>query len=174
MSLSLIGIIIVQVYWFNTSFKNNDEQFQFHVRQVIGSVADKLQKQEAVDFYKKYDKLKDSIGQAPKKSDLLQFYYIQKNAKTNQTIVYSSSLIQEDYNISSAFFDKNNSKGIIPNFSSNRKTEIFNGNSIDKSNTSRNNKADVKIEKSGTFARSKRVLITNCDWMSCDEYFFMD
>ena len=25
MSLSLIGIILVQVYWFNTSFKNNDE-----------------------------------------------------------------------------------------------------------------------------------------------------
>jgi two-component system phosphate regulon sensor histidine kinase PhoR len=30
MSLSLIGIILVQVYWFNTSFKNNDEQFKFH------------------------------------------------------------------------------------------------------------------------------------------------
>jgi two-component system, OmpR family, phosphate regulon sensor histidine kinase PhoR len=39
MSLSLIGIILVQVYWFNTSFKNNDEQFKFHVKQVIGNVA---------------------------------------------------------------------------------------------------------------------------------------
>jgi two-component system phosphate regulon sensor histidine kinase PhoR len=50
MSLSLIGIILVQVYWFNTSFKNNDEQFKFHVTQVMGNVAAKLQKQEAYSF----------------------------------------------------------------------------------------------------------------------------
>ena len=56
MSLSLIGIILVQVYWFNTSFRNNDEQFKFHVKQVIGTVADKIQKQEAYTFYNKYNK----------------------------------------------------------------------------------------------------------------------
>jgi two-component system phosphate regulon sensor histidine kinase PhoR len=67
MSLSLIGIILVQVYWFNTSFKNNDEQFRFHVTQVIGNVADKLQKEEAFSFIDKYKKLKDSIGKEPKK-----------------------------------------------------------------------------------------------------------
>lgn len=157
MSLSLIGIILVQVYWFNTSFKNNDEQFKFNVRQVLGNVSDKLQKQEAVDFFKKYDKLKDSIGKAPKKSDLLQFYYVQKNSKTNQTIVYSSSLIEEDYNISSTFFDKNNDKKLIPNFSSNRKTEVFNGNNVDNPQTSINPKPDLKIEKSGTLDILKNV-----------------
>lgn len=46
MSLSLIGIILVQVYWFNTSFRNNDEQFKFHVKQVIGNVAQKLEQHE--------------------------------------------------------------------------------------------------------------------------------
>jgi len=51
MSLSLIGIILVQVYWFNTSFQNNDEQFKFHVKQVIGNVANKLQKQEEYAYY---------------------------------------------------------------------------------------------------------------------------
>ena len=44
MSLSLIGIILVQVYWFSTSFQNNDEQFKFHVKQVIGSVSELEQK----------------------------------------------------------------------------------------------------------------------------------
>ena len=47
MSLSLIGIILVQVYWFNSSFKNNDEQFKYHVTQVIGNVADKLEQAES-------------------------------------------------------------------------------------------------------------------------------
>ena len=158
MSLSLIGIILVQVYWFNTSFKNNDEQFKFNAKQVISNVSENLQKQEALDFFKKYDKLKDSIGKAPRKSDLLQFYYVQKNAKTNQTIVYSSSLIEEDYNISTSIFDKNNDKNQIPNFSSNRKTEVFNGNNIDKiSKNIANSKPDIKIEKSGTLDILKNV-----------------
>jgi two-component system, OmpR family, phosphate regulon sensor histidine kinase PhoR len=157
MSLSLIGIILVQVYWFSTSFKNNDEQFKFHVKQVIGSVADKFQKQEAYDFVKKYDQLKDSIGKTPKKSDLLQFYYVQKNAITHQTIVYSNSLIAEDYNISSTFFDKKNENKNIKNFSSKRKTEIFNGNALDNNNAKLNANPDVKIEKSGTLDILKNV-----------------
>jgi two-component system phosphate regulon sensor histidine kinase PhoR len=43
MSLSLIGIILVQVYWFDKSFENNEEQFKYHVKQVLGNVANKLQ-----------------------------------------------------------------------------------------------------------------------------------
>ena len=92
MSLSLIGIILVQVYWFNTSFKNNDEQFKFHVKQVIGNVAGKLQKQEEYSFYDRYNHYKDSTGKAPRKNDLLEFYYVQKNPRTNKTIVYSNSI----------------------------------------------------------------------------------
>ena len=93
MSLSLIGIILVQVYWFNTSFKNNDEQFKFHVKQVIGNVADKLQKQEAYSFYDKINHYKDSTGKVPKKDDLLEFYYVQKNPRTDKTIIYFNSYI---------------------------------------------------------------------------------
>ena len=157
MSLSLIGIILVQLYWFSASFKNNDEQFKFHVKQVIGNVADKFQKQEAYDFVKKYDQLKDSIGKSPKKSDLLQFYYVQKNAVTNQTIVYSNSLIAEDYNISSTFFDKNADSKNIKNYSSKRKTEIFNGNNLDNNSATANARPDIKIEKSGTLDILKNV-----------------
>lgn len=67
MSLSLIGIILVQVYWFDKSFENNEEQFKFHVKQVLGNVANKLQKYEAYTFYEKYNHVKDSIGKALKK-----------------------------------------------------------------------------------------------------------
>jgi len=40
MSLSLIGIILVQLYLINTSLKDNDEQFKYHVKQVLGNVAE--------------------------------------------------------------------------------------------------------------------------------------
>jgi two-component system phosphate regulon sensor histidine kinase PhoR len=92
---------LVQVYWFNTSFKNNDEQFKFHVTQVMGNVAAKLQSKKRIVFYDKYNHYKDSTGKIPQKDDLLEFYYVQKNTRTNKTIVYSNSIISEDYKISS-------------------------------------------------------------------------
>jgi two-component system phosphate regulon sensor histidine kinase PhoR len=149
MSLSLIGIILVQVYWFNTSFKNNDEQFKFHVKQVIGNVADKLQKQEAYSFYDKYNHYKDSTGKIPKKNDLLEFYYVQKNPRTNKTIIYSNSIISEDYNISSTFFDKKFDSERFKNFNSRRVTEVYNNNNIDNSGVQQSLIPDVRIEKSG-------------------------
>nr|WP_314897580.1 HAMP domain-containing sensor histidine kinase [uncultured Flavobacterium sp.] len=149
MSLSLIGIILVQVYWFNTSFKNNDEQFKFHVKQVIGNVADKLQQQEAYSFYDKYNHYKDSTGKIPKKNDLLEFYYVQKNPRTNKTIIYSNSIISEDYNISSTFFDKKFDNERFKSFNSKRVTEVYNNNNIDNSGVQQSLIPDVRIEKSG-------------------------
>jgi two-component system phosphate regulon sensor histidine kinase PhoR len=149
MSLSLIGIILVQVYWFNTSFKNNDEQFKFHVKQVIGNVADIIQKQETYNFYDKINHIKDSTGKLPKKDDLLQFYYVQKNPKTNKTIIYSNSIISEDYNITPPFFDKKFDSEKFKSFSSKRVTEVYNNNNIDNSGINQSLIPDVRIEKSG-------------------------
>ncbi|MFV8335857.1 sensor histidine kinase [Flavobacterium sp. RSP29] len=149
MSLSLIGIILVQVYWFNTSFKNNDEQFKFHVNQVIGNVAEMIQKQEAYNFYDKINHYKDSTGKVPKKDDILEFYYVQKNPRTNKTIIYSNSIISEDYNISPTFFDKKFDSEKFKSFSSKRVTEVYNNNSIDKSGVTQSLIPDIKTEKTG-------------------------
>jgi two-component system, OmpR family, phosphate regulon sensor histidine kinase PhoR len=150
MSLSLIGIILVQVYWFNTSFRNNDEQFKFHVKQVIGNVAQKLHNREAYSFYDKYNHLKDSIGKAPKRDDLMEFYYVQKNPRTNQTIVFSGNIVSEDFKISGGLFDKKFDKGSFKNFSSKRVTEVYNKNNIDNSGLQQSLIPDVRIEKSGS------------------------
>ena len=149
MSLSLIGIILVQVYWFNNSLEKNDEQFKFHVKQVIGNVANKLQKQEAYSFYDKYNHYKDSTGKIPQKNDLLEFYYVQKNPRTNKTIIYSNSIIAEDYNISSTFFDKKLDSVKFKSFNSKRVTEVYNDKNIDNSSVQQNMTPDVKIEKFG-------------------------
>ncbi|WP_298223006.1 HAMP domain-containing sensor histidine kinase [Flavobacterium sp.] len=165
MSLSLIGIILVQVYWFNTSFKNNEEQFRFHVKQVIGNVADKLQKEEAFSFIDKYKKLKDSIGKEPQKSDFLEFGYYQRDSRTNETIIYSNNIISEDYNISSSFFDKKSDSIKLKNFSSKRVTEVFNNGNIDKSGMDQKITPDIKIRKAG-----KLEILDNAQF----EIFFKD
>ena len=77
MSISLLGIILVQVYWFNSSLEKSEEQFKFHVKQVLGNVAEKLEKQEKYSFLNRYNQLKDSTGKLPQKEDFLEYKYVQ-------------------------------------------------------------------------------------------------
>lgn len=149
MSLSLIGIILVQLYLINTSFKNNEDQFKYHVKQVIGKVADDLKQQETYGILNQYNILKDSIGKDPQKSQLLDFVLVQKNRVTNETIIYSNSIISEDYNINLSFFDKKKDSLKANSIVSNSKTEIYSSNSIDKSQIQNNVKPDITIKKSG-------------------------
>ena len=148
MSLSLIGIILVQVYWFDKSFENNEEQFKYHVKQVLGNVADKLQKNEQYSYYEMYNRLKDSTGKTPQKSDFLEFGYYQRDSRTNETIIYSNSINSEDYGISASFFDKKLDSVKLKNYTSKRKTEIYNDD-IDNSSIKQKVSPDIKIEKSG-------------------------
>ena len=120
MSLSLLGIILVQVYWFNTSLENNEEQFKFHVKQVLGSVANKLQNKERYAFYKKNGRFKDNANKSPKSEDLLEYGYYERNAKTNKTIIYSNSIISEDYDMFSTFFDKRLDSLKVKNYTAKR------------------------------------------------------
>lgn len=150
MSLSLIGIILVQVFWFNSSFKNNEEQFKYHVTQVIGNVADKLEQQEEYSFYDKYNRIKDSTGKIPKKEDLLEVLYVQRNTKTNKTIVYSNTLTSEDYDINGSIFNKKFSSERFKNFSSKRVTEVYNNNGIDNNSLGQSIIPDIRDEKSGS------------------------
>lgn len=152
MSLSLIGIIVVQVYWINTSLKNNEEQFKYHVQQVIGNVAEKINSKELKLFIKEYRKIRDSIGKEPETSVLKKIFFYEQDAKTKETIIYTNTIIAENYGISGSFFDKNADTVSIGNIVSSRKTEIYNGTSIDNSNIQLNQKPDVTIQKIGSLS----------------------
>lgn len=102
MSLSLVGIILVQLYWVNSSLKNNDEQFKYHIQQILGNVSDKLQDFERREFFLLYNKYKDSIGEIPGKDDLMPYY--NTTALDKDRIIYSDSVVKDNYNDS--FFDK--------------------------------------------------------------------
>jgi two-component system phosphate regulon sensor histidine kinase PhoR len=149
MSLSLIGIILVQVYWFNSSFENNDEQFKYHVTQVISNVSDKLEKQEEYSFYDKINHIKDSTGKIPQKEDLLEILFVQRNTKTNKTIVYKNSISSEKYNINGSLFNKKFNSDGFKSFSSKRLTEVYNNSIIDNSVLNQSTIPDIKIEKDG-------------------------
>ena len=148
MSFSLIGIILVQVYWFNKSFQNNEDEFKYHIKQVLSNIANKLQKNEQYSYYKIYNRLKDSTGLPPKKSDFLEFGYYQIDSRTNETIIYSNIINSEDYGISASFFDKKLDSIKIKNYTAKRKTEIYSDN-IDNSFIRKTATPNTNIEKSG-------------------------
>ncbi len=116
----------------------------------MANVANKLQKQEAYSFYDKYNHYKDSTGKIPQKDDLLEFYYVQKNPRTNKTIIYSNSIIAEDFDISSTFFDKKLDSVKFKSFNSKRTTEVYNNKNFDNSSVQQSVIPDEKIQKSGS------------------------
>ncbi len=152
MSLSLIGIIMVQLYWITTSLNKNEEEFKYHVQQVLGNVSNAIKDKELVSFYKQYNKIKDSIGTLPKEEDLKEIYFYERNKKTNQTIIYSNTLVAENYGISGSFFDKNANSATFDKVISNRKTEIYNGNTISDGSFQFKRQPDITIKKSGSLS----------------------
>ncbi len=157
MSLSLIGIILVQVYWFNKAQENSEEQFQFHVNLVLGKVAQQLQKNEEYTFYNKYQKVRDSIGKDPKKEDLLEYRYYQRNIRTNETIIYSNSILAENQDIFSSFFDKNADSVNVKSFSAKRKTAIFTKSAFDNQGIQNSITPDVVLEKEGSINKLRNI-----------------
>lgn len=101
MSLSLVGIILVQLYWVNSSLKNNDEQFKYHIQQILGNVSDKLQDFERREFFLLYKTYKDSTGNIPTKEDFIPYY--DENTLNDEQIIYSDSVVEKNNNDS--FFD---------------------------------------------------------------------
>ena len=158
MSLSLIGIIFVQVYWFNSSLENNQEQFKFHVKQVLGNVSEDIKNQEILAFVDKINQFKDSTGaDEVNNTDFLEFGYYERNSQTNETIIYSNSINSQDFTISPSFFDKKFDSMKVKSFSAKRKTEIYH-NGIDKSNLQNSPTPDYKMEKSGNLAILDKLL----------------
>ncbi len=148
MTIALLGIIAVQGYLINASFKNKEEQFKYQVKQVVANVAKSVEEQETYTFLSRFNQLKDSIGKTPQRSELMKFFYVEKNELTNETIIYSSSIIPEDYSVSASFFDKNNDSTRIKNYVAKRVTEVYNQNTV---NSDMNNNVipSEKITKSG-------------------------
>jgi two-component system phosphate regulon sensor histidine kinase PhoR len=75
MSLSLIGIILVQLYWINSTLKGNSEQFKFNVQQVLRKVTGQLKDKEKVAFFRLYEKIEKTKGRRPASEDFKDYTF---------------------------------------------------------------------------------------------------
>src|SRR5690606_15018073 len=157
MSLSLLGIILIQLYWINTSYENNEKQFRYTVNQVLSNVAEKVQSKEKFDFYRNLQEYKNATGKTPDRKDIKEIFYIERDTRTNDEIIYSNKVYLEDFNLKGSFFDTDATTSSLKNYSSKRKVEIFNGDkaTIDQQGQvaprtfSDQSQPDMVIEKEG-------------------------
>ncbi len=126
MSLSLIGIISVQLYWIKSSVEDKEEQFSTAVTEVLNKVTDKIENREMKDYSERFLDLKDSVGEF-KSSHLSNIFFIDRDLNSNEILFYSHGILEEDYNIASTFFDNGNGNDTttIRNFTSKRTKTIY-------------------------------------------------
>ena len=126
MSLSLVGIIAVQLYWIKNSVEDKEEQFSNVVTEVLTKVADHIEEREMRDYSERFLNLKDSIGEL-KDSHLSEMFFSYRDLNSNEVLVYSHGILEEDYNISSTFFDSGNTSDTttIRSFTSRRTQTVY-------------------------------------------------
>lgn len=126
MSLSLLGIIFVQLYWIKRSVDDKEEQFSNAVTAVLDKVTDNIEKREINGYYERFLNMKDSVGEL-QSSHLSNLFFVDRDINSNEIRFYSHGILEENYDIASTFFDNSVSSDTttIKSFTSKRTTTIF-------------------------------------------------
>src|SRR5690606_18808023 len=99
--------------------------------QTIGKVADRIKEKERYEFDKKLYEYRTKTGKVPDKTTIKEIFYIEKDNRTNEEIVYSSIISVEnlaDFNVGKTFIDSASGyKKDYKNYVSSRKTEVYHG-----------------------------------------------
>ncbi|WP_190808993.1 sensor histidine kinase KdpD [Flagellimonas sp. S3867] len=126
MSLSLMGIIFVQVYWIRTSVDDKEEQFSRTVTDILDKVASRVEKSEMNFYLDRIASLADSVGE-PKTAQFRNFFFVDRDVNSDEILFYSHGILEEDYNITSTFFDNSSGEDstTIKNYTSKRTRAVF-------------------------------------------------
>lgn len=131
MSLSLIGIILVQAYYINNSLRNTEEQFNFNVRKALSFVSKTIEKQEKEQHIFWLSKAIQESGTKADTTAILNFYVEQKNNDTNETLIYRNGILEENFKLSSALFDIGLDSINVKRILSEKETKVIEDGSVD-------------------------------------------
>lgn len=101
MSVSLIGIIAIQVYWINDSLKNKQQQFDSNVTIALGRTSERIREKEETEAYNRYSKFYENETFRTK-TEITNYLFKQVDATGNKSFVYGTYL-EEGYKIPIGF-----------------------------------------------------------------------
>jgi two-component system phosphate regulon sensor histidine kinase PhoR len=105
MSVSLAGIVMVQIYWIINSVSDKEYQFSFAVKQTLASVSSELDTREVENFYNVLDQIRDSLGVQPDTRTISELMLIKRNQNQEEASTYSNSLLNESYKLNPQLLD---------------------------------------------------------------------
>ena len=104
MSIALIGIISVQVFWIKNTIQITEKQFNSNVKFALAQVSEDIKEREFQDYYNEIlERYKD--GKINKASDISKFYYEKIDTTSNEKFTYSQSIIEANYKVPTEFFE---------------------------------------------------------------------
>ena len=104
MSISLIGIIAVQLYWINNALESKKAQFKNDVQKSLGSAAERINEKERSLFDKEIEDFVDVKGLADK-AELKRFIIEQIDTVTKERITLGGTFLEENFKLPSDFLD---------------------------------------------------------------------
>ena len=104
MSVSLIGIIAVQLYWINNALESKKAQFKNDVQKSLGAATEKVNERERAEFEKKLKSFLDVKGFADK-AELKSFLIEQIDTVTKEKITLGSTFLEENFKLPTDFLD---------------------------------------------------------------------
>lgn len=104
MSIALIGIISVQVFWIKNTIQITEEQFSSNVKFALAKVSEDIRNREFTDFYLRFSEGYKE-GEQIEDSDIRKFIYEKVDTTNNERFTYSQSIIEQNFKVPTEFFD---------------------------------------------------------------------
>ena len=95
---------MLKSYWISNSYITNDEQFSINVKQILTATSRAIQRREIDHYYDIYDQL-IANNDSPESVTVNELIYKIDTENSEETIIYSDGILQEDYKLSSSFLD---------------------------------------------------------------------
>ncbi|SNR31659.1 sensor histidine kinase [Lutibacter flavus] len=105
MSIALIGIITVQVFWIKNTIHITEEQFTSNVRFALAKVSEDIKEHEFNEFYIDISERFKDEGKKLKYTDVRNYIYEKIDTTNKERFTYSQSIIEENYKVPSEFFE---------------------------------------------------------------------
>ncbi len=130
MSLSLVGIILVQSFFINNSYQNEDKQFELNVTRSLSFVSRTIEDKEFQRYARKIDEFKRK-GIKADTTAILSLLIGTVDEINDETIIYQSTISEESFKVPSMFFEIGADSIEISRLSNKRETKIYSNNSLD-------------------------------------------
>lgn len=104
MSISLIGIITVQLYWINNAVESKNAQFKNDVQKSLGSAVEIIKYNEEQLIEKRMENVMENIGLA-NDAQIRNYLFQEIDTTTKQKFTFGATFLEENFKLPTEFLD---------------------------------------------------------------------